>query len=460
MSSIIPEIIKWIKEFINEKKHQVFVFSSLVLSAIIYFVLNNQIPIRVVCASAIPPIIAIGIVAAQKKHRRSILISTIMVVMLFVFFLNEYLSPSREIAALMHEAKDSKEAHSFEYSSNLFTDAFNLAQKHGQNEAILECVCKIGELLYYMGKCNVARKKLEECHDIATGSKSEEWIAHSNFFSGEVENQSDNNDLARVHYTDAIESYIKLKNFEGIGDAHRGMAQLERELSNYESAEVEYTLGMIFYKLGKYRKGEANIYRGLGHLAVMRTKYSKARYYYNKAIPLFKEEEDAAGEANVLRGIGDLEFSLGNYNAARGNYKKARGIFNKEKLKLNEANALLGLGKLETREKKYKSAQKYFNEALAMYHNKEQKNNGGLANVFRAMGDMENARENIERACHDFKISLQCYVDAENPTGEEEIQKQLNDMQCTNNKGQATQCSAPNMDVSYGGLTQPVSVAR
>ncbi|MCL2060465.1 MAG: tetratricopeptide repeat protein, partial [Oscillospiraceae bacterium] len=106
---------------------------------------------------------------------------------------------------------------------------------------------------------------------------------------------------------------------------------------------------------------------------------------------------------------------LGQIDAAQKHYADAEQLYRAERANLGLANVLKAMGDLESRLGQIDAAQKHYADAEQLY--RVERANLGLANVLQAMGDLERLLEKTDAAISKYKTALSLYNSEREPMG-------------------------------------------
>ena len=223
------------------------------------------------------------------------------------------------------------------------------------------------------------------------------------------------NDLAFIHnmrgeFAAAVEAY------------QRSLAGLREHPYPLAEAVAWINLGIAYAQLGDseqafaaYAKGEGvsrtiECWSCLAEIEADRAddlfdehRYAEAQAAYQRALELANAHKLVRQHAEALRGLGRCAMQAGRWKEARPLLQSARDELHRSNGRLNESVVYSMLGDLDSRTGQYADARRNYAEALQLAT--EASNQGwqavahaSLARLARQQGDLDGARESIERA--------------------------------------------------------------
>lgn len=202
-------------------------------------------------------------------------------------------------------------------------------------------------------------------------------------------------------HTRARELFRTIGNRPGELTALTGLGYVYDSMSQKEKALEQYTQALTISRAVGQREGEMVLLIHVGNVNNFMGKKEDARASYEEALNLSRVLGDTRVQAYCLTFLGEIFEADRNQKEALAYYKRALLLSRRSEDKRGEASVLNHLGHINEHSGRRELALKQYKSALALHLASKDRQGEALtrynmASAFRALGDLEQARQEIE----------------------------------------------------------------
>jgi tetratricopeptide (TPR) repeat protein len=295
-----------------------------------------------------------------------------------------------------------------DYSDRLISQmAELLQQKRAPIPLLISCLQQWALLYYDAHDLKKAKQKIKEAENLCQASsdinsfypaknfhilgqiylhENDVWEAKASFEKAlELHKQSNNNLSQGLDYAELGATYLRLNKLNeaetsyqkaldklgnsvlGQGNVHSGLGTIYLRQNKLYEAKESCQKALEFHKLANDMLGQANDYEQLGHIYVQLNQQIEAYDSYERALKLHGHANNILGQGNDYLGLGDIYLSFNELNSAENLYQKALKLYKLSNNVLEQGNALQQLGRVHSARSQFQDAKTLFENALAMH---------------------------------------------------------------------------------------------
>ncbi|MFD2870891.1 tetratricopeptide repeat protein [Mucilaginibacter ximonensis] len=248
--------------------------------------------------------------------------------------------------------------------------------------------------LYYSKLQINLSKKINFSRGIADGLSQ---IAAVNTFRG-------NYIGATKNYNTALNIYLQLADYKGIGKCYDGLGRIQDFYGKYDEAINLYKKGLVYFLKTPDDTDEGECYNNMGITYDSKGDLSKALDFYFKALLINIKHNDQNAAATKYSNIGIIMQELELYPKALAYYQRALAIWEKTGDKQGISTANQNIGDLYIVQKNYEQGKPYIDRAYRII--KQLNDTEGLALVYFDLGLYNYSVKRVDSTIYYLKQSL------------------------------------------------------
>lgn len=242
-------------------------------------------------------------------------------------------------------------------------------------------------------------------------------------FSGGINMDKGNYDLAAKDYYTSLRLYEKLKNEANIITTYNRLGMLNHAIEDFPKAIKYYKMGLNLALKANSQRDLTVLYLNMGNLYQKVDSLDKAIYYYDKNLEILQKANNVPDMARNLLNRGNVFAKQKNFTKAFESYEQALDICNQYNIDFGKMHVYYNMGKGYIQIKEYNKAITALDRAL--YFAKAMEAKDIELGIHYSFSDVYEATGNFEKAY----ISYTKYHELEKEVMNEEKHKTLSELE-------------------------------
>jgi signal transduction histidine kinase len=212
------------------------------------------------------------------------------------------------------------------------------------------------------------------------------------------------------HYNESIYYYDIIINLSKKEGYSKKLSRIYRLLGNvyyytgdYDKCLESHLESLRYAELDNNQGGIAGAYNNIGLINMKYEKYDIALDYFQRAEKVFAKIGNLTNQGMSIINIGNIYYYTNEYDNALGFYQRAYNIFEKTNEPKDIALAAQNISAIYDLKKDYKNAMLYADKALELYM--KSNNVWGIIHLAQNIGFLYLDKDDFDKAEHYFKLS-------------------------------------------------------
>lgn len=254
-------------------------------------------------------------------------------------------------------------------------------------------------------------------------AKNELHKATLHSFSGGINMDKGNYDLAAKDYYTSLRLYEKLKNEANIITTYNRLGMLNHAIEDFPKAIKYFNRGLSLALKTNSQRDLTVLYLNMGNLYQKVDSLDKAIYYYDKNLEILQKSNNVPDMARNLLNRGNVYAKQKNFTKAFESYEQALDICNEYNIDFGKMHVYYNMGKGYVETKEYNKAISALDSAL--YYAKAMEAKDVELGIHYSFSDVYEATGNFEKAY----ASYTKYHELEKEVMNEEKHKTLSELE-------------------------------
>lgn len=251
---------------------------------------------------------------------------------------------------------------------NLAINILNEAEQYvGTNAKTAALVYK--ELAYlhlFAGNYKLASEKFNLAMQQAQLLQDEIILADCFLGLGNIANATGNLQVAINHYLQALKTFEKNNDIDGLNSTYIALAELYSKQNNLNKA-IEFNIKAVnLLQDNKQKIRQVSLIENIAKLYFKQNQLPESRQYYFKALEMFKEMNNKAGESISLKNIGEVYYEMNKYDSALVYFQKSLKLARSFDAKPLIASNLINIGSCYYKMKLFDLSEKSYLEVIKL----------------------------------------------------------------------------------------------
>lgn len=215
-------------------------------------------------------------------------------------------------------------------------------------------------------------------------------------FSGGINMDKGNYDLAGKDYYTSLRLYEKLKNEPNIITTYNRLGMLNHAIEDFPKAIKYFNRGLSLALKTNSQRDLTVLYLNMGNLYQKVDSLDKAIYYYDKNLEILQKSNNVPDMARNLLNRGNVYAKQKNFTKAFESYEQALDICNEYNIDFGKMHIYYNMGKGYIQTKEYNKAIPVLDSAL--YYAKAMEAKDVELGIYYSFSDVYEATGNFEKA--------------------------------------------------------------
>jgi signal transduction histidine kinase len=183
---------------------------------------------------------------------------------------------------------------------------------------------------------------------------------------GNIANATGNLQVAINHYLQALKTFEKNNDIDGLNNTYIALAELYSKQNNLNKA-IEFNIKAVnLLQDNKQKIRQVSLIENIAKLYFKQNQLPESRQYYFKALEMFKEMNNKAGESISLKNIGEVYYEMNKYDSALVYFQKSLKLARSFDAKPLIASNLINIGSCYYKMKLFDLSEKSYLEVIKL----------------------------------------------------------------------------------------------
>ncbi len=251
---------------------------------------------------------------------------------------------------------------------NLAINILNEAEQYANSNAkTAALVYKESAYLHlFAGNYKLASEKFNLAMQQAQLLQDEIILADCFLGLGNIANATGNLQVAINHYLQALKTFEKNNDIDGLNSAYTALAELYNKQNNLSKA-IEFNIKAVnLLQDNKQKIRQVSLIENIANLYLKQNQLPESRLYYFKALTMFKDMGNKAGESITLKNIGEVYLAMDKNDSAIVYFQKSLKLARSFDAKPLIASNLINIGSCYFKKKSFELAEKSYLEVIKL----------------------------------------------------------------------------------------------